>query len=270
MRGSTRIRQILIILLDNAIKFTPKGGGVTVLAHLRAEYPGLLLLQIEDSGCGIKPEMTERIFERLFQTAEPASAGRNGLGLGLYICKELVTRQGGQIWAGSAPGGGAVFFITVPIYSLPNLIAPALRSERPPDGPMTLVAAELGSRTGWLSDQLRSEHSHAVRALIQNCLHSDLDLLLPRMGASGAAELFFIVVLTDAVGGEAIAKRIREQLSSSTYLQQAGLTLSTWYQPLDPINKRPDESPQEVLERVAGHIQEQIDAKLASGGPTGG
>jgi len=57
-----------------------------------------LLLEVSDSGCGINPEMTERIFERLFQASDPSSAGRKGLGLGLYICKELVTRQGGKIW----------------------------------------------------------------------------------------------------------------------------------------------------------------------------
>jgi signal transduction histidine kinase len=57
----------------------------------------------------ISPEMTERIFERLFQTAGPPSAGRKGLGLGLFNCRELVTPQGGQIWAKSALGQGIVF-----------------------------------------------------------------------------------------------------------------------------------------------------------------
>src|SRR4029077_2032884 len=101
-----------------------------------------MVLEVSDSGCGISPDMIERIFERLFQTS--ASEGRKGLGLGLYICKELVTRQGGQIWAKSAPGQGAVFSVTLPIFSLPNLIAPAFRKKGRADGPVTVVVTEIG------------------------------------------------------------------------------------------------------------------------------
>ena len=223
----TRIRQILIILVDNAIKFTPANGVVKVQARILEEDPNLLILEVSDSGCGISPDMTERIFERLFQASDPALAGRKGLGLGLYICKDLVTRQGGKIWAKSAPEQGAVFSVTFPIFSLPNLIAPAFRKERRAEGPITLVVTEIGSRTGWLSDEVRAEHSRGIRHLLQGCLHSDLDVLLPKMGFAGAVELFFIVAITDEIGGEAISKRIREQAVDCEHIEQAGLTLST-------------------------------------------
>jgi signal transduction histidine kinase len=126
----TRIRQILIILVDNAIKFTPANGAVKIHARRIEEDPNFLVLEVSDTGCGISPDMTERIFERLFQTPDPASAGRKGLGLGLYICKELVTRQGGQIWARSAPGQGTVFSVTLPVFSLASMIAPVFKTER--------------------------------------------------------------------------------------------------------------------------------------------
>src|ERR1700693_5764235 len=71
----TRIRQILIILVDNAIKFTPANGTVTVRARILEEDPNRLLLEVSDSGCGISPDMTERIFERLFQASDLAVAG---------------------------------------------------------------------------------------------------------------------------------------------------------------------------------------------------
>ena len=229
----TRIRQILIILVDNAIKFTPANGAVKIQARMFEEDPTFLVLEVSDSGCGISPDMTERIFERLFQASDPASAGRKGLGLGLYICKDLVTRQGGQIWAKSAPGQGSVFSVTLPIFSLPKLIAPAFRKERRTERPITLVVTEIGSQTGWLSNEVRAEQSRGVRDLLQRCLHSDLDILLPKMGSAGAAELFFIVAITDEIGGEAISKRIREQLDSSEHLRQAGLTLSTSYRSLE-------------------------------------
>jgi signal transduction histidine kinase len=82
-----RLRQILIILVDNAIKFTPANGTVKVQARILGEDPNRLLLKVSDSGPGISPDMTERIFERLFQASDLAVAGRKGLGLGLYICK---------------------------------------------------------------------------------------------------------------------------------------------------------------------------------------
>src|SRR6202140_5446424 len=123
-----RLRQILIFLVDNAIKFTPLNGEVKIQARVSEKNSSLLVLEVSDSGCGISPDMTERIFDRLFQASDPAVEGRKGLGLGLYICKELVTRQGGQIWAKSAPGQGAVFSVTLPIFSLPNLISPALEN----------------------------------------------------------------------------------------------------------------------------------------------
>src|SRR3984893_2575150 len=78
----TRVRQILIILVDNAIKFTPANGAVKVQAHILEDDPNLLVLEVSDSGCGISPDLTERIFERLFQASDPALAGRKGLGLG--------------------------------------------------------------------------------------------------------------------------------------------------------------------------------------------
>jgi signal transduction histidine kinase len=258
----TRIRQILIILVDNAIKFTPANGEVQIHARVSDEDPSLLVLEVSDSGCGISPDMTERIFERLFQTSDPSLEGRKGLGLGLYICKELVTRQGGQIWAKSAPGGGSVFSVTLPIFSLPNLISPAFRKVGRADGPVTLVVTEIGSQSGWLSNDVRAEQSHGVREVLQRCLHSHLDVLLPKMGVAGAVELFFIVAITDAIGGVAISKRIKEQLHE--HVQQAGLTLSTSYQSVARTKRDSSESIEEFLKQLASGIQQLINVEISS------
>jgi signal transduction histidine kinase len=257
-----RVRQILIILVDNAIKFTPTNGAVKIRARILEEDPNLLVLEVSDSGCGISPAMTERIFERLFQASDPALAGRKGLGLGLYICKDLVTRQGGQIWAKSAPGQGAVFSVTLPIFSLSKLIAPALSKEQRTESPITLVVTEMGSQTGWLSDEVRAKQSHSVRDLLQRCLYSDLDVLLPKVGFAGAVELFFIVAITDGIGGAAISKRIREQLDK--HIQQGGLTLSTSYRSLEAIKRNASESMEDYREKVATNIQELIHEEISS------
>jgi hypothetical protein len=258
----TRLRQILIILVDNAIKFTPASGKVKIQARVFEKDPSLLVLEVADSGCGISPDMTERIFERLFQTMDPSLEGRKGLGLGLYICKELVMRQGGQIWAKSTLGQGSVFSLTLPIFSLPTLISPAFRKQRHANGPVTLVVTEIGSQSGWLSDDVRAEQSHGVREVLQGCLHSHLDVLLPKMGVAGAVELFFIVAMTDAIGGEAISKRIREQLHD--HVEQAGLTLSTSYQSLAPARQNSGESIEDFLEHLASGVQELINVEISS------
>jgi len=111
-----RTRQVLINLIGNALKFTPAGGTVIVRARL-ADEPGFIRFEIEDSGCGIPPESTARIFERLYQVKEPGQAGRKGLGLGLFICRELVDEQGGRIWVNSEPGRGSSFFFTLPVFT---------------------------------------------------------------------------------------------------------------------------------------------------------
>jgi signal transduction histidine kinase len=260
----TRIRQILIILIDNAIQFTPAKGAVKVRARIFEEDSRLLVLEVSDSGCGVRPDMTEKIFERLFQTPDFPLTGRKGLGLGLHICKELVTRQGGRISVKSVLGQDATFSFTLPIFSLSRLIAPDTGKVRHAEGPLTLVVTEIGSRTGWLSNEARAEQSYGVREILQRCLHSDLDVLLPKMGRTGAAELFFIVAITNEIGGVALTKRIREQLGGWEQTQQAGLTFSTVYRPVEALKRSAGESVEGFLEKVTVKMQELIDTEISS------
>ena len=259
-----RVQQILIILLDNAIKFTPVNGAVKIRARPAEADRNLLLLQISDTGCGISPGMTERIFERLFQASDPSAAGRQGLGLGLYICKELVTRQGGEIWAEDSADSGAVFSFTLPLFSMRNLLAPTLRKANESQGPLTLVVAELGSGTGWSSNEARSEHAHFVRELLQRCVHSDRDVLLPKMGASGSAELFFIVAATDALGGESLTRRIGKHFADRNLTHPNGLSLSTSYQSLEVSRRNMSDSPYATFERAVATIQTMVNEELSS------
>jgi len=257
-----RLRQILIILLDNAIKFTPQNGTVAIQARIFEEDPDFLLLEVSDSGCGIDPDKTERIFERLFQASDPDAADHNGLGLGLYICKDLVTRQGGRIWANSTPEQGSVFSVIFPIFSLPKLLAQAFTEERQTERSITLVVTEIGSQTGWLSNEVRADQCRGIRELLRGSLYSDLDILLPKIDVAGPEEFFFIAAMTDGIGGEAISKRIRKQLDSSERLRQAGLTHSTSHRSLEPIKQDSTESKEVFLERVATDIQAVINEEI--------
>ena len=73
-------------------------------------------IAVADTGCGIGAEDRRLIFDQLYQVELTRTRSRNGLGLGLYISRDLVTRQGGRIWVESEPGHGATFFFTLPVH----------------------------------------------------------------------------------------------------------------------------------------------------------
>jgi two-component system sensor histidine kinase/response regulator len=118
----TRLRQLLVILLENAVKFTPIYGAIETVVRSHDADPNFLVVEVSDSGCGIAAEVTENIFERLYQVNSSDTGGRMGLGLGLHIAKELVEKQGGKIWVESVLEKGSCFRFTVPVYSDQDLL----------------------------------------------------------------------------------------------------------------------------------------------------
>ncbi len=109
-----KLRRTLVNLLGNAIKFTPRGGTVTVEARQEADGRGLLF-SVRDTGEGIPPEAFGRIFEK-FGQVETRKAGRTqSTGLGLTFCKLAVEAHGGSIQVDSVPGKGSVFSFTIPL-----------------------------------------------------------------------------------------------------------------------------------------------------------
>jgi len=177
---ATRLRQILTILVDNAVKFTPAGGTVTVTAREYEKDGSMVLVEVSDTGCGIKLEETERIFEHLYQVTDPGSAGRRGLGLGLHIAQELVARQGGKIWVTSVPGKGSVFSFILPTFSLASLIRPILGHQNEPGNLMALFVAQVES--GDRSPDATRKALDVTRMLLQQCLRADTSVLLPAIG----------------------------------------------------------------------------------------
>jgi heavy metal sensor kinase len=115
---SAQIRQVLSNLLDNAIRFTPAGGRVTVRVG-RDEADGKAVLTVTDTGAGIAPEHIDRVFDRFFMadTARTREESSRSGGLGLAICKAIVERHGGGITVSSAPGRGTIFTVRLPCAS---------------------------------------------------------------------------------------------------------------------------------------------------------
>lgn len=108
-----RLIQILTNLVQNAIKFTPQDGAITVAVS--AEHPSLATIRVRDTGPGIAPEFREKIFDPFFRTAQGRRSGSKGLGLGLSIVKTLVELHNGRIVVESEPGRGSTFSVTLPL-----------------------------------------------------------------------------------------------------------------------------------------------------------
>lgn len=106
-----RTEQILTVLLDNALRHTPKGGAITVRAR---RTDGRVQTAVEDSGPGISPEHLPRIFERFYRADPARGRADGGTGLGLAIARDLARVQRGDLAAGNAEGGGAAFILTLP------------------------------------------------------------------------------------------------------------------------------------------------------------
>jgi len=109
-----RVRQVLTNLLDNAQKFTPEGGSITIRAAVFDQNPRFVRVSVTDTGRGIAPSDHQRIFSRLAQVNATGEESRKGLGLGLFICKEIVRRHGGDIGVESTLGTGSTFYFTLP------------------------------------------------------------------------------------------------------------------------------------------------------------
>lgn len=109
-----RVAQVVINLLQNALRYTPEGGSVVVALAPFEEY---VRISVSDSGIGLAPEHQALIFERFYRVDKSRARASGGTGIGLTIARHLVYANGGEIWAESAGlGQGATFHLTLPVY----------------------------------------------------------------------------------------------------------------------------------------------------------
>jgi PAS domain S-box-containing protein len=130
MGDPTRLVQVVGNLLNNAVKYTPRGGRVTLRGGEDTQ-PGMLLIEVADTGIGIPPDMLERVFERFAQVPHHLDHAQGGLGIGLSVVKGLVEMHGGRVAAESAgPGAGSLFRIWLPRAERPAPVEVALPSSQ--------------------------------------------------------------------------------------------------------------------------------------------
>jgi len=111
---SILIEQVLINLLENALKYTPDGTTIEISARA---VDGAIEVSVSDRGPGVPPADAEKVFEKFYRAG--AGEGRGGVGLGLTICRGVITAHGGRLWVDARPGGGAAFRFTIPLDGPP-------------------------------------------------------------------------------------------------------------------------------------------------------
>jgi len=109
-----RIEQVLRNLLDNAIKYSPDGGKITVQAHQDDQQ---IYLAVSDEGIGIPADEWDRVFARFHRVENELTRRMRGAGLGLAVCKGIVEAHGGRIWVESQPGAGSTFCLVLPVFA---------------------------------------------------------------------------------------------------------------------------------------------------------
>lgn len=263
-----RVLEVLINLVDNAIKFTPPDGSVMVQACMVEADPSSVYISVSDTGRGIGPEAKTLIFDRLYQDGDSIDNNRSGLGLGLFICREIVRLHQGRIWVSSEPGQGSTFTFTLPTYSLAKLLAPVITREDRLRSAFVLVRVELTP----LSNPPRGnwkETWQQCMEILRRCVYLDKDLVLPPMGTSGAAETFFVVASTDLQQSGIMTARIREQLERVPDLKTK-CTLTIMAAPVelpsDISSQALEQQVQTVAERLSGMITTSLERKQSCAG----
>ena len=114
MVDESRIMQILTNLLNNALKFTFEGGEIIVKLAEYSKSSECVQISVTDNGCGIPKDKIDNLFHRFYQIKNGDATPEKGVGLGLYLCRELVLMHRGSIWVESALGKGSTFSFTIP------------------------------------------------------------------------------------------------------------------------------------------------------------
>jgi len=200
------------------------------------------------------------IFERMYQAPDTVDDSRKGLGLGLYIAKEMIRQHGGRIWVESEPGDGSTFTFTLPLFSLAKQILPAITHQSRLRDFFTLIRVELRP-----ASPLRVGNWNVVRQrcqeILQRCIMPDKDVLLPPIGNMGSDETFLIVASANQHGADAITKRIIEQLAESPELA-ADVIAAVSTTPIQHPSELDKKPLIKQIQEIADSITEQAMASL--------
>jgi signal transduction histidine kinase/CheY-like chemotaxis protein len=214
-----RLEQVVVNLVSNALKYTPRGGHVGIAVATEA---GQATLAVEDDGVGVAPDVLPRIFDLFAQAPETLDRARGGLGIGLTLVRSLVELHGGTVAAASeGVGRGARFTVRLPLETA-DASSPA--RENAPVG-RAAVAHDV------LVVEDHADSREALRALIEELGHH-VDVArdgLEAIERAGAAQVLVVDIGLPGMDGYEVARRVRAERGGSVYL----IALTGYGQPED-------------------------------------
>jgi PAS domain S-box-containing protein len=217
---AARLRQVLLNLAGNAIKFTASGGVALIVEP--GLWPNEISFLVRDTGIGIAPEAQSRIFREFEQADERVARTHGGTGLGLAISERIVKRMGGRITLGSEPGRGSTFEVSIPLA--PSEASAGQTAFSSPDltGKSILLIASQGIEAAPIARRLERWGG-------QTCTVSDPDVALALL-----PERSWHAVLIDRALGPEVAARLAEAARAHATQRLVLLTPATRHEHLSP------------------------------------
>jgi GGDEF domain-containing protein len=206
------VEQILTNLIGNAIKFTPEGGKIIVVAEPLDGNENMVAISVKDSGIGIPEDQRENVFKKFYQVENSLRRSAGGTGLGLAITKGLVEVLQGKIWVESEVGKGSTFTFTLPTekgerrdaYFRLTMDREFKQAENL-HGPLTLFLIEVPASNNETKEALMAQLEERVK----KCLCRKADLLLKRE----KEKLLTAFCTTDRKGAQVILRRMKEEIA---------------------------------------------------------
>ncbi|MBQ8521566.1 MAG: response regulator [Bacteroides sp.] len=215
------LRKALVNLISNAIKFTPDHGRISIYVAYMKSRTGKegIFVDVRDTGHGIAPEDTERIFERFYQSPKSVKYpvyGQSSTGIGLFLCKKIVALHGGEIQAGNNPTGGAYFRVLLPLERGEKIQKTPIPSTNSSMEALILPEKEEKKTI------LVAEDNPDMRAYIQSILQKEYKVVLVQNGAEALeylthrdADLIISDLMMPVMDGNELSKQVKANLATS-------------------------------------------------------
>lgn len=218
------MRKAIINLISNAIKFTPDNGKISlfVASLTDKQHKDLLFIDVRDTGHGIVPDDVERIFERFYQSKESVKYpvyGQSSTGVGLFLCKKIISLHGGHIYAGNNPKQGAYFRVLLPLEK--GAVVQREAANKGSEGEKFTTPSAFRGNTP-KETILIVEDNTDMRAYIRSILQNNYQLLEAPNGAEALKliqkeqiDLIVSDLMMPVMDGNELSKRVKADLATS-------------------------------------------------------